>query len=1187
MLVREMFKKKIDREIKGVIKVAQNDEENRCQELEEYVVTRELLKHIATFYQNYQKGIDGYTDEMGVWISGFFGSGKSHFLKILSYLLENDEVKGKRAVDFFADKVSDPAVYADIERASRIKCETILFNIDSKSPLGIKNDKAAILKVFLKVFYEHLGYYGDDFKVAELEKYLNREGVLEQFKTDFAKLKGETWEDRRSCFFFDEDAVVEALMRSTGMSESSAGNWFNHSQGPSISIGQFAQEVKQYIDSKGKNFHLVFLVDEVGQYIGDNSELMLNLQTVAEDLGTHCQGKVWVIVTSQEDIDSVTKVKGNDFSKIQGRFKTRLSLSSASVDEVIKKRILEKSDHANDKLRLIYSEQAATLKNLIHFSEGTVADLKGYSGEEEFCSTYPFVPYQFKLLQEVFNQIRRYGASGKHLSEGERSMLSAFQDAACKHADGEVGLLIPFYAFYDSVHEFLDGSIQRVIIRASEAAVNKEGLEHKDLDVLKLLFLIRYIGDIPANIENIATLMVSRINEDKLSLKENIKKSLQRLISQNYVQKNADEYRFLTDDEQDINREIRNTVIDGNVVVQEIGAYIFNDIYEDQKYQYSKRYPLPFNRKIDETSIGNQAARMGLRALTRAADDYDANEAELKMVSAGSNDLIIRLNDGNDYFEEMQEALKIERFDKIKKQTNLPANLKRIMVEKQEEARERKTRAKNMLEDALLQGRYYTNGEIIDPKGSSAKEKMNNGLKVLVESVYNKLFYVREFLDSDQDIENILNKNVEQFTIMAKGEELNQLALDEVMNYIDLQDLKNLQITMKGILDKFEDAPYGWREIDIAGMVASLFKQQKIRLLYQGAFLELTDKAIPGYLRKKTEVEKLLIKKRVNVDEKLIKTAREICKDLFNTVDLPSDEDGLIRQFLAKMQEKTQQIETDYLRHYEDKKYPGKDLIMQGVAIFKEIEQYRQNHLTLLSKLKDYQDELLDWDEDMKMIKGFFKNQRVIFDKGLDMLKRIEDNQSYLQDTKFSSKTAELQAIIKDSVPYKKINQIPDLTGWLDKQFEESLNLKKEYSKTTVQKDYEQLTKVLTWYGLSDEDKKRFNRDINSWYEAKYCYIDDSIGFERLDAAITQSVNYRKHMLYEIEKAIADGQKKPGTHPGEGPAHEPEIHVLELKEIALVDTLCTEEDVDDYVNNLGNKLKGLIKAKKVIRFGRW
>lgn len=161
----------------------------------------------------------------------------------------------------------------------------------------------------------------------------------------FRDLSGEDWVERRNVFYFDADYVIGALTKVTNMSVESARNWFeNGVNNFEISIEKFAKDVKDYIDNKGKNFHLVFLVDEIGQYIGDNQQLMLNLQTVAEDLGTYCNGKVWILVTSQESIDSILKVKGNDFSKIQGRFDTRLSLSSISVDEVIKKRILSKKN---------------------------------------------------------------------------------------------------------------------------------------------------------------------------------------------------------------------------------------------------------------------------------------------------------------------------------------------------------------------------------------------------------------------------------------------------------------------------------------------------------------------------------------------------------------------------------------------------------------------------------------------------------------------------------------------------------------------------------------------------------------------------------------------------------------------------------------------------------------------------
>ena len=205
MLIKDLFERDITREIQGVIKVGQNDESSRYHELEEYVVTRELLKHLSLFYDNYRKSLERPTDQMGVWISGFFGSGKSHFLKILSYLLDNEPVKGKKPVDFFESKIEDAALYAEMKRSARFDCETILFNIDSKSPLGIKSDKEAILKVFLKVFYDHLGFYGDDLRVVELEKYLKKEGRLETFQAEFEKIKGMPWLDRRNCFMFDED----------------------------------------------------------------------------------------------------------------------------------------------------------------------------------------------------------------------------------------------------------------------------------------------------------------------------------------------------------------------------------------------------------------------------------------------------------------------------------------------------------------------------------------------------------------------------------------------------------------------------------------------------------------------------------------------------------------------------------------------------------------------------------------------------------------------------------------------------------------------------------------------------------------------------------------------------------------------------------------------------------------------
>lgn len=197
MLMKDMFAKPIDRDIKGVIKVGQGDDENIRQELEEYVVTRELQKHFTDFFSSYSRGLNGHTDKMGVWISGFFGSGKSHFLKILSYLLENKEVNGKRAFDYFAEdnKIADPMVLADMKLAATIPTDVVLFNIDSKSEMTGKQSKDAIVSVFLKVFNEMQGFCGSIPFLADLERNLVEVGRYEEFKGLFRKNFRKSWEE--------------------------------------------------------------------------------------------------------------------------------------------------------------------------------------------------------------------------------------------------------------------------------------------------------------------------------------------------------------------------------------------------------------------------------------------------------------------------------------------------------------------------------------------------------------------------------------------------------------------------------------------------------------------------------------------------------------------------------------------------------------------------------------------------------------------------------------------------------------------------------------------------------------------------------------------------------------------------------------------------------------------------------
>ena len=439
MQIKEMFEKQIDRDIKGVIKVGQSDEENVYQELDEYVVTKELLKHFRDFFDNYEKGINSNTDKMGVWISGFFGSGKSHFLKILSHLLKNSVVEGKRAVEYFTDgkKIDDPMLIAKMTNSGTISSDVMLFNIDSKGSAKVGSGKEAIVEVFMKVFNEMQGYCGSIPYLAEFERQLDNEGRFEEFKNKFEEIAGTPWEKKRQAFAVIQDKIVKTIAAMDFMSEEAARNWCKNAKGNyDLSIEKFVSLVKEYCEKKGPNHHVIFLVDEIGQYIADDTQLMLNLQTIVEDLGTACRGKAWVIVTSQEDIDSITKTKGNDFSKIQGRFDTRLSLSASNVDEVIRKRVLAKNETATQTLSLLYEQKESIIKNLITFTTD-IADKKLYTDKTDFADCYPFIPYQFNLLGQVLTAVRTYGASGKHLSDQSRSMLALFQESAIRLKDSQ------------------------------------------------------------------------------------------------------------------------------------------------------------------------------------------------------------------------------------------------------------------------------------------------------------------------------------------------------------------------------------------------------------------------------------------------------------------------------------------------------------------------------------------------------------------------------------------------------------------------------------------------------------------------------------------------------------------------------------------------------------------------------
>lgn len=1203
MLVKDMFAKKIDREIQGVIIVGQGEETNVSQELDEYVVTRELQKHFADFFSAYKKGILGTTPKMGVWISGFFGSGKSHFLKILSYLLENKQVGDKKALDFFADdkKIVDPVVLADMKLAAETPTDVVLFNIDSKSDTGSKQNKDAIVNVFLRVFNEMQGFCGSLPHLADLEQQLTEAGRMDEFKEAFEDEYGKPWEENRHKFDFIQDTVVDVLVDMDFMSESAARNWCEKAYEPyQISIEDFAKRVKAYINAKGNNYHVVFLVDEIGQYIGEDSKLMLNLQTVTEELGKECQGKAWVIVTSQQDIDSVTKVKGNDFSKIQGRFDTRLSLSSANVDAVIKKRILDKTDAAAQTLRLLYDQKATIIKNLIVFNDGV--EKKLYANGSDFSEVYPFVPYQFNLLASVLTSIRTHGASGKHLSEGERSMLALFKESAAKLKDEEMGVIVPFHLFYDSLENFLDHSHRGVIIRAYDNT--KINPEHKEsgvfaINVLKTLFMIKYVMEIEANIDNITSLMISNIDDDRIELKGKVEDALKVLMQQMLVQKNGSLYVFLTDEEQEINREIDSQNVEMAEVINKVSEMIFEDIFTDKKYRYPSfngRYSFSFNQAVDDRPYkANQNYDIGLRILTPwyEGGNYDAT---LRMMSGQGKEVLVVLPNDAAFLDEIRQYLKIEKFLRLNTSTQL-TKYETIKEAKRVEMRERNANAKLYLTEGLKDATIYVNADTVKTNAKEVTSRINEAIGRLVQTVYHKLSYIDAVFGED-DIRKMFRTSNQMTLGLEGGTDANQHALDDVLAFIAGNSHMHMKTSMKTVKDRFMKAPYGFVEDDVHWLVARLFKRGDLAFTVNGASVNLNNKSdeeIISFITKKAFVEKLLMEERIRVADKDKKAVRDVMKEVFGTGSVAEDEDTIMKNFQRYAENTIHEIQRlePQFRTYA---YPGKKVLESGKKLMQSVIQI-QSPLEFFQYVSKMRETFYDFAEDYEPVKSFFgSEQQEIFTRALEMLAIYDDSKTYIVDRELEEIVYEMRNIVRQDKPYVNIPKLPNLREQFMTSYMKVLDKEEKPVLDAIDQSRKRVMEVLD----TKEDAENYRQRYSTLFAeirdgAEHCNNVSSLRSfaDKAEALKIRLLNEMDNRDDQIAKAKAEEAArkarehgKPVDHVAEPPA---KYHTKKTKNVTIKNMTHTSswrlessEDVENVLNVLRKSLLAELNDNDIV-----
>lgn len=1213
-IIRDLFAKDINRSINGVVKVQDSKDGSIRQELDEYVVTRELQRHFATFFKAYGDAIDVPTDKIGVWISGFFGSGKSHFLKMLSYLLENRQIGGKSAIRYFDGKIVDPMVEAAMERACSVSTQAILFNIDSKAGQWKQGDTAptALLRGFERMFYEARGFYGEDLKLAKLEEHIDSLGKTQEFREAFERVNGESWLQTRDTYSYFEDDVVEVLQSVLGMSEKAAWNWLEGSEDEVLAPDVFAKKVKDYVDAQaaahGGNYRLLFMVDEVGQFITNDRDpsLMLSLQTIVEELGAACGGRVWVMVTSQEAIDNLSLPVGNDFSKIQGRFNTRLSLSSSSVDEVIQRRVLEKTAPAADTLAQLYKQDSAVLKNNFTFEESR-ADLAGYANAKEFVASYPFVGYQFKLLPDVMTEVRKHGVKAKHMSTGERSMLSAFQESAQAIQHEQTGALVPFWRFFDTISKDLEHGVIQVVVCAERASENAEGLESYDVRVLKLLYLIRYIGYVKASVENISIFMIDSLDVDKRALKDRVKESLARLERENYVARQGDTYSFLTDEEQEIAQEIAQTPIDNAKVIESIKKRLFDSIYTARKLNRGTN-DFPFDRYVDGSIHGSNMGGMELSVVTMASDLGRADDAELALKSVDK--AIVALSDEVDYWAPLVNAAKICMYAQTRNLQELPPSTRQIVEAKMREKDFNEKEADVLLSEAVLHARCAVDGRMVEVRAAKPAQVFEQVLAQLCDVIFSKAGYIGAPVKDDSDIRSTLAGNIQ--TGLDGMDAGNARALKEVEDYLRVQHQRHLDTAMGDIQRKYQQKPYGWREINIANVVAQLVVEQRAQVLFGGQTVQADDSRMVALLRK--DADKAQVRLRMRMSDRLLRATGELMCDLFDLKTVPSNEDKLVAELkerLEGLREACLAMARDYYTGIKPAyPYPGEDECEKMRSEVADVLKDQNEAEAFLTTFTKHEERLLDAKEDFDKVVEFFEsNQRTAFDHARDFLNRTEGIEYASDDIPGAvENVATVREILKDPKPYGRIKDLQPLMDPVEDDMKKLLGIRRNEFLCRIESDLQDLrAQAESQKGFVNQAKDAI-ADAGTKYESFKNRAHSAQSLNELSVVATNWGDWLSAAANEMYDAVDEARVRMNNErrttevmstgevvkkvsnkgaassaPVPAPKPQRKIKTVRRADLAKPSRLLSAEDVERYVDDLRSRLMQALAANDEIR----
>lgn len=889
--IKELYDKEITRRINPAVVVSEMEDYFIKQEIEEYVFTPGITKNVYKFLDSIANKKEGKT---GVWISGYYGSGKSHFIKYLFYCL-NKKHREKAFVNFIEgakdlgalEEPNPNLLSLLLKKLNALEIEEIMFNIDAVS--GNKDAKDRITRVLLNQLNHFRGYNSSNIALAlYLEKLLDKKGCFESFKLKIKQEFNEEWSGINIQRFV-KSSLNKVLDIACGCNPEfdveSLKNAIKDKE-QDYTIEFLIEEFQDFLKDKPENYRMIFLLDEVSQYIGSNTALLLNLQTIVEEIGTNIGTKIWIVCTAQQDLSNLidnTDTKTGDFGKILGRFETIISLESQDATYITKKRVLEKKADGIGTLSEYYKKNKGAVDNQFVFDHDLY---ENYKDKEDFTLTYPFVPYQFRLISDVFESFSNVGYVGQGVKNTERSILGITHYTAEKCKDEKVGYFVPFDLFFnDQFDKNLTFVARSILDRAYHINEVKENEFARR--VVNVLFMISNLGEshrvnFPANVENLALLLMKAVDTPKLEVQKEVTAILELLVEKNIIQVSEGKYRFLKDDEIDVAQLIKSTSINS----EDRFDYFYKDIIDKI-----------IKPKPDINFFGNRnfKAALGIddKEIIRNGDFkirfsvFDVADLQQLAINSPANDLVIAIGDWFNKDKELKSKfLEYARTQKFI--ANNSANATGTRVETLNNFRNTNVLVLNEIkfrfEQKFLNTSIISNQQVIgadELKGATIAARLEEMIKRHLEVTYSKHNLSNAYASSNAIlIANAKSKQIKANTGLDIAEEelVNKMALMGENPSVD------------DVIKHFEKTPYGWKDLAILDILLKIAQKGVKRFEWKNDSIDLVQFVDKG-LNSRERDSILILNQKAHSQEEINGFIHAVNHEIFaETIIAPSSD---------------------------------------------------------------------------------------------------------------------------------------------------------------------------------------------------------------------------------------------------------------------------------------------------------